>query len=211
LAVLADEQATWRPDRFGFSRLGCVLDFRFPVVKLLDYAERWQELEQHPNPFATFALAHLKTQETRHAPQARLEWKSRLVKRLYERSLTAQDVNKLFRFVDWLMDLPEALTGLFWQDITQFQEERRMPFITTPERVGFRRGLEEGIAQLVEFKFGPEGLQLMPLVRQIAETETLRSVYDHIKQSETVEALRQRLATLPPSAEDLPSGGSEPT
>src|SRR5262249_7255275 len=87
LAVLGDERPGWRPDRYGYTLGGCTLDFRFPVVKLLDYAAALQALEQHPNPFATVVLAHLKTQETKRDPAGRQAWKVRLVKGLYERGL----------------------------------------------------------------------------------------------------------------------------
>jgi hypothetical protein len=64
LAVLGDDRPGWRPDRFGYSLWGCSVDFLFPIVKLLDYAERTEELERDRNPFAAVVLAHLKAMET---------------------------------------------------------------------------------------------------------------------------------------------------
>ena len=75
LAVLADERAGWRPDRFGYSLWGCSVGFEFPVVKLLDYAADFAALESSANPFATLVLAHLKTQETRRDFESRRVWK----------------------------------------------------------------------------------------------------------------------------------------
>ena len=46
VAVLADERAGWRPHGCRRELWNCRLDFSFPVVKLLDYAERTEELEQ---------------------------------------------------------------------------------------------------------------------------------------------------------------------
>jgi len=54
--------------RFFFSALhrwGLRAGIRFPVVKLLDYAEQWETLEGSRNPFAMVVLAHLK-----HPPDA---------------------------------------------------------------------------------------------------------------------------------------------
>ena len=51
-------------------------------------------------------LAHLKTLETRRSPADRYAWKLRLVKGLYQRGMDAEDVRQLFRFIDWIMDLP---------------------------------------------------------------------------------------------------------
>jgi hypothetical protein len=40
LAVLADENADWRPDGFGYHRWGCKVGIQFAAVKLLDYRNR---------------------------------------------------------------------------------------------------------------------------------------------------------------------------
>ena len=40
MAVLADEDENWKPDRFGYEALGCTHEIRFPVVKLLELASR---------------------------------------------------------------------------------------------------------------------------------------------------------------------------
>ncbi|MBI2939703.1 MAG: hypothetical protein HYY04_04630, partial [Chloroflexi bacterium] len=85
LAVLGDERANWRPDRFRYELWGCEVGIRFPLVKLVDYRSRWAELEASPNPFAVAVMAHLKTRETRHDDQERRRWKLALVRGLYER------------------------------------------------------------------------------------------------------------------------------
>jgi len=59
LALLCDEQAGWKPDRYERKLWGCGIKFKFPVVKLLDYEKKWAEvdkkhprLEESDNPFA---------------------------------------------------------------------------------------------------------------------------------------------------------------
>ena len=59
LAILADSRASYRPDRFERKRWGFELLMRFPVVKLLDFEARRDELETSRNPFAIVVLAHL--------------------------------------------------------------------------------------------------------------------------------------------------------
>jgi hypothetical protein len=147
LAVLGDEQADWRPDHFDYGRWGCETRIRFPVVKLLEYRAREAALEADPNPFAAVVLAHLKTQETRPDAEARRGWKVRLVKGLYERGLSPEQVRELFRLIDWMMDLPEGLTKLFWQELSQFEEEQRMPYVTSVERMALQKGREEGLRE----------------------------------------------------------------
>jgi hypothetical protein len=85
LAILADERASWRPNKYESSVHGCTTTFAFPIEKLIDRAADWQALEQNPNPFALIALAYLKAQETRRDPDTRVTWKIRLVKDVYRR------------------------------------------------------------------------------------------------------------------------------
>ena len=89
-------------------------------------------------------LAHLKALETRRSPDERRAWKVRLVKGLHGRGMAPEDVRQLFRFIDWVMELPAGLEQDFWNEITEYQEKRR-PFIDIAERVGMEKGLLRGI------------------------------------------------------------------
>jgi hypothetical protein len=71
------------------------------------------------------------------------------------------------------MELPRPLEDLFCQDVAKIQEERGMPFITTPERVGRGEGMRLGIESLLRVRFGQKGLTLMPEIRAIHEEEAL--------------------------------------
>jgi hypothetical protein len=191
LAVLADDDPAWRPSQYGYGRWGFRTSTEFPIVKLLDSAPHWQALEANPNPFATVVLAHLKTLETRKAPADRQAWKVRLVKGLYERGLKAEDVRQLIRFIDWLMDLPPALEKLFQEEIHRYEEEKRMPYITSFERAAIRKGLLAGIEVSLELKFGAEGLKLLPEIRQLEDHEVLQAVLEAIKTATTPDELRR--------------------
>jgi len=144
LAVLTDRREDWRPDSFGYELWGCEISIRFPVVKLLDYESRWDALEQSTNPFALIVMADLKAQATRRDPEGRLHWKLTLVKMLYQKGYTKEDILELFRFVDWLMALPEDLEPSFAEAIKQYEEETRMPYVTSIERRGIQQGIQQG-------------------------------------------------------------------
>ncbi len=191
LAILADDDPDWRPDEYGYGRWGFHTGTKFLIRKLLEYAPHWQALETDPNPFAMVVLAHLKTLETRHAPVERQTWKVRLVKGLYERGLSADDVRHLFQFIDWIMDLPRPLDRLFWQEIDHYLKEKRMPFITTPERIGLEKGLLQGIEACLKLKFGAPGLELMPEIRELEDHELLRTVLDAIQAADSPDELRR--------------------
>lgn len=147
LAVLGDNRLGWRPNRYAFEMLGCGLQFRFPSVKLLDYAKRVAKLEKDRNPFAALVLAHLKTQETNGDPEARRSWKFRLIKGLLERGLSREEIGQLFRLIDWMMDLPEAHEKLFWEDYNKLKREKKMPFIDIAQRMGREEGRKKGIRE----------------------------------------------------------------
>ena len=48
-----------------------------------------------------------------------------------------QDIINLFRFIDWLMRLPEKEDRLFWEELAALEEEKKMPYVTRVERIGY--------------------------------------------------------------------------
>ena len=163
VAILCDSNRKWRPNQYSFNYPDTKLNFEFGTVKLLDYKNRWSELEASDNPFATVVMAHLKTQETSKQAQKRKTWKFSLIRRLYELGFQERDIRNLYRFIDWIMILPAALETEFWQEFKQFEQERRMTYITTGERIGYERGREEGE------QTGEQRLILRQLQRRVGE------------------------------------------
>ena len=198
LAVLADERPNWRPHEFRSELWGGSIVFQFPTIKLLDYGQQWQSLENSSNPFATVVMAHLKSQETRDDPELRKQWKFSLTRRLYERGYERQDVLNLFRFIDWVIALPQEFETSFRQDLEEYEREAQMPYVTSVERIakqegvreGLLEGLLEGIKLGLELKFGGEGLELLPEISQIQDTELLKEIQSGIKQASSTEELR---------------------
>ena len=143
--LLADEVDSWRPAAYAAEQWGCEVNFKFPTVKLIDYAEKIDELLDRNNPFAIITAAHLKTKATKDNPQERYTWKWTITKALYEKGFSAQDILNLYRLVDWLMMLPEDLTQQFTQNLIAYEEEKKMPYITSAERIGIEKGRSEGL------------------------------------------------------------------
>ena len=49
-----------------------------------------------------------------------------MVKRLYLEGYGKQEIVSLFRFIDWIMDLPEAHERLFWEELAKLEEDKEM-------------------------------------------------------------------------------------
>jgi hypothetical protein len=170
----------------------------FPIIKLLDYQTRWEELEHSRNPFAVLTMAHLKTQQTARDASGRLEWKIQIVKGLYRKGLGREAILELFRFIDWLMVLPEALENRFEETLQQFEKDEKMPYITHIERKGLQQGIQQGIQQGEVFvlkrqlrrRFGA----LPPAIEQRLEgagVNELETWADRVLSAETLEDVFQ--------------------
>jgi hypothetical protein len=168
----------------------------FPSAKVLDYAGREAELEADSNPFAKVVLAHLKALQTRRDPEERRAWKFRLVRGLYDRGFNAEDVRQLFRLIDWLMELPPALDNHFWDEVQSYGEERTMPFITTPERIGIKKGILQAIETALRVRFGEGSLRLMPQIQGLDYAEQMTALLETILKADSLEEVRRACAEL---------------
>jgi hypothetical protein len=144
LAILTDDSKTWRPSGFQDELWGCSTEFRFPVVKLLDYDANWPTLEASRNPFAVVTMAH-------NQPQERKTWRYRLTTMLYDQGYREQDILEMHSFLDWLMKLPEDVEKQFQIELKAFEEAKQMKYVTTIERMAKEEGkIEERIATQTE-------------------------------------------------------------
>jgi hypothetical protein len=144
LAILCDASPNWRPQDYSFALPHTKLSFEFGTVKLLDYQNQIAQLDANPNPFALVVKAHLKMQETKKDKPSRKVWKMRLVRQIYEAGYDEEQVVNLFKFLDWVLALPKQLDDEFWNELKVYEEERKMPYITSVERIGYERGHKEG-------------------------------------------------------------------
>jgi hypothetical protein len=211
LAVLTDENGDWRPTTHAYGLWGCSLNFEFPIAKLLDYKEDMEGLEQHQNPFAVVTLAHLQAQATRKSPEARLAWKLRLVKGLYDRGYSKQDILELFRFIDWILALPEDLKLVFKQELNRFEEERQMRYVTSIEQMGIEQGLQRGdiqrgqvdVIEVLAVRFGELPSEIPQQIQAIQDTVSLKTLHRQAITIESVAAFQQAIGRMMPSETEV--------
>jgi hypothetical protein len=218
MAVLGDERPNWRPSGYRYEKWGCGLNFRFPTVKLLDYAAEMPALESSSNPFAVVVLAYLRTLETRRDAEARRSWKIALVKGLYDRGYERETIRGLLRFIAWMMELPRELEVAFWRELRAYEEAKKMPYVTSLEQMwleqGMERGLERGrqegrqegeelgrrgaliagIELALKLKFGSASVPLHAEIHAISSNDGLLAVHQAIEGAASLDEISQVVA-----------------
>jgi len=196
LAILGDDEENWHPTCFEDEVVGSKVTFEFPTVKLLDYNSRWAELEAlaPTNPVAVVIMAHLKARATRKDKPGRLYWKKELVRGLYERGYEERKIRELFRFIDWVMALPKELERSFRDEVNKIEEERRMRYVTSIERLAKEEGIEEGIGQgtlkiltrLLMRRFGELPGRILALLEKASQADLERWI-DRVLDAKTLD------------------------
>ncbi|MBW4559578.1 MAG: transposase [Mojavia pulchra JT2-VF2] len=204
LAVLADEQVNWRPSSYSYQLGGCRVSLEFPIAKLLDYEQTWETLEQTTNPFGIIVMAHLKTKATQRNPESRLQWKLSLVRRLFESGYSREDIQELFRFIDWVMVLPKELASSFKTEVRNYEEANRMRYVTSIERLAKEEGIEEGILQnaresvieVLETRFGEVPSAIVEIINGIEEPAVLKTLLKRAIAIASIAEFQQLLENL---------------
>lgn len=153
LVVLTGEQPG-QTGRFQMERWGCSHDFKFPAVRIIDYRSRWEELDSSNNPFAVAVKAQLKAMETKGDDEQRYEWKRRLIFDLYRRGYNRNEIINLFRFMDWVVKIPNEMQVKLDDEIYNYELRNAMPYVTNIERRAEQRGMMNAVALIWENKFG---------------------------------------------------------
>ncbi|MFQ5456314.1 MAG: hypothetical protein ACE5EA_08950, partial [Nitrospirota bacterium] len=103
-------------------------------------------------------MAHLRAKADKNNPEGRYNWKLKLTKALYQRGFSRKDILELFRFIDWVFVLPEGMDRQFLDEVYRFEEEKKMTYVTTVERIGMQKGIQKSeinlLLQLLENRFG---------------------------------------------------------
>ncbi len=206
LAILGDDRPSWKPQEYQYFLWDCQLNFKFPTRKLLDYQTQLDTLEEEKNPFAIIITAHLRAKQTINNPTEKLNYKFSLVRRLYEQGYSKNDILQLFRLIDWILVLPVELAQSFDQQLNNYEEEKRMPYITSIERHGIEKGIEQGIEQgmlnkaresvieVLEVKFNSIPNDLKQTINNLDNLEVLKQL---MRQAVVISSLTEFEELLP--------------
>ncbi len=129
--------------------------------------------------------------QTRRSPAERQAWKVRLAKGLYGRGMDPEDVRHLFRFFDWVMERRSPRNSSSRKNSTHSSRRSVCRSSTSSNGEALAKGLLQGIEACLKVKFGAEGLELMPELRQIRDHELLGKVLDRIDVAASPDDLRR--------------------
>ncbi|HEX4950162.1 MAG TPA: hypothetical protein VFZ34_26080 [Blastocatellia bacterium] len=181
LAVLTDEGKTWRPSGYEQKLFGCELTLKFPTVKLLDYRAKMTQLERSQNPFALVVLAHLRSLETKRAPQKRMIAKLQLIRLMRGRGYTKKQIADLLRFIDWVLTLPEYLENELTFTLEKEEAMKRKKYVTSWERIYEARGeakaLRKNINETLNLRFGASPERTATFLEAIKDVPYLEELH----------------------------------
>jgi hypothetical protein len=181
---IAYEQKLW----------GCRALLKFPRAKLLDYD--LSQLEQDSNPFAAIVAAHRTSQQMGENVQQNYQRKLQLVKSLYQRGLSRNDIVELFRLIDWFIALPAKEEQRLWTEIESLEKEDQMPYITSVERFGIQKGQQLALVCILEVRFGEIPSSLREQVSQMTDLEALERLVVQAVTIQSLEAFESELNSL---------------
>lgn len=169
---------------------------RYQAVYLGRWLARWRDLETlaQANPFAMVIMAQLLAH--RHPRADRLSCKVGLVRKLIAKGYAPEESISLLRLIDWLLALPAAQQESYARMLVQIEQESRMAFVMTHERVftkqgiaiGLKRGQAALLQDMIEQKFGPSPDWVGQRLDQ-ADPEQLRALGRRILIAESLQGL----------------------
>ena len=148
LAILTDEDENYRPNEYYFQRWGFEHRMKVPLVKIIDYKnkkELREKLETSVNPMSLAVRAQLKSFEAKKGDnKKKYDIKRELIRLYYSHGYDARYIRSLFHFIDLVFRLPESFDKKLGDEIIQLEEEYKMPYVTSWERIAKKEGKKEG-------------------------------------------------------------------
>ena len=151
---------------------------------------------------ASFGIARGNDQHNVDVEQ-RYRFKLAFIRELYSRGYEQDDILKLFRFMDYILRLPDDLASRFRSELESIEEKLSMPYVTSVERLARQEGIEQGIErgvlqcsrdlllQTIQIRFGQIPDPLRASINACTSTEQLSDFH--------------RQALLANSLDDLPN------
>ncbi len=134
-------------------------------------------------------------------PQARYSWKWTITKALYEKGFSAKEILSIYRLIDWLMLLPEDLTKRFTQDLIKYEEDKKMPYVMSAERIGMEKGMlleaREMLLEALDINFNKNvPTDIQQKIQALNNRVLLKKLHRSAIQSKDIDGFRKSIEEL---------------
>jgi len=100
---------------------------------------------------AIVVLAQLESMEsTGKADENKYDIKLNLLRMLYKKGYNKQQVSELFKFIDWIINLPEFLDEKINKEMLKLEEVEKMTYVTSMEKYGIKQGKKQTQLEIAE-------------------------------------------------------------
>jgi len=183
IAVFADPNLRFKPDRFVYEFYDCRNEFKYPAFTILEYDD--EDLLKGDNPFAMVVLAAKKSLESRGDDEKRYVFKVQLIRLLLKSGYGRREIEWILRFLDGIMALSDEMQEQLIYEEFYEQEGEKMPYVTSWERIAMRKGMlagilaksRESVLEVLEERFGEIPEEVKGKIESIEDTEGLKKLH----------------------------------
>lgn len=117
LALFSDKSPSYKPDTYHYEFFTTALTYTYRTYKILEQNE--EELVCSDNPFSMAVLAGLYVVKSKKDVDARYKFKIKLIRLLLQKEWPREKIEKLFIFIDGLLQLPIEKEKSFEAELTE--------------------------------------------------------------------------------------------
>jgi hypothetical protein len=150
LALMTGTEKGESEGKFESKAYGSGVEFQYLSPRLMEYDK--EELEKSDNPITLVILACQGREEAKIKGEA-YNIKLRLIRSLYEKGYTQDEIRAIFEFIDWIITLSDKEEKLIWEEVEKLEEVKMMPYVTSIERLTRKETKRELILEALYERF----------------------------------------------------------
>jgi len=197
LAVITNQRERATHGVYIRERDGFGVRFCYRVHHLQQWADHLALLKARvaTNPFAVVALAQLAAHRRSSDPERKAS-KRGIIWLLYDSGYGRDEILALLRFIDWMLRLPPALEQELRSELIALEEQKKMSYVMSIERMAEERGEARGeqrgearmLTRLLTLKFGPLSPETQQRISE-ADADTLLTWSERVLTANTIDEI----------------------
>lgn len=141
ISIYTDDNGKFKPSEYNDTFFGTEINYKFNIYKVLDQKNNIVKLKESTNPFSLVILASLYFLESKKDENKRYNFKIELVKLLFKKGYTNQEIKELFDFIDILVKFKsEQLEIKYLEEVDKMAKTKEKPLIGSYNKMLIDRG-----------------------------------------------------------------------